>query len=442
MISSIFILPLFLALLQNTKLTLSLKHHLAFSPIIKNLELRTLFSSIGCKIIRTFQFHMTDSNSNLIRLQNSPDKCIQNIFSLQDIMIKIKSAREVQSQYRNADLYERQWISRSSDDEWNIAENINCSTFKVMQFNVLAEGLSVGPIPPEFDRGASNKGNKLKSTYGGFTEIPNPEISLNFSLRRWRLMEILLAGHYDFDILALQELDRYHAFFHPLMIIGGYKGIFVPKPYSPCVQCGWYSDGCAFFWKEGIFKVVEDISGTYDVGSQVFLITLMEHIESARLIIFATTHLKAGKGRVMEEMRTAQCEQLLNAIQCFARGISNKSGVLIDKIPIILLGDFNSDIREEKSCINTILRQTNPLMKSTYKIDPPQDHLYTTWKTRGSMTSKRIIDYIFYSGSRGIQCTNVLDTPRDDDLEETLFPGFRYPSDHLALGATFQILNA
>ena len=54
-------------------------------------------------------------------------------------------------------------------------------------------------------------------------DVPKPEISLDFSLRRWRILEVLLsndfyqndsdiqsnegAGH--FDIIALEECDRF-----------------------------------------------------------------------------------------------------------------------------------------------------------------------------------------------------------------------------------------
>jgi hypothetical protein len=83
-----------------------------------------------------------------------------------------------------------------------------------------------------------------------------PEIILDFSLRRWRLLEILLG--YDvvpsllvnlqqkqetptihhtimgglYDIIAVEEIDRYTSFFQPLLsLVGGYEGIFIPKLY-------------------------------------------------------------------------------------------------------------------------------------------------------------------------------------------------------------------
>ena len=53
--------------------------------------------------------------------------------------------------------------------------------FTVLQFNLLAEGLSSGPpaVPPFDD--ASKTG-----TFGGFDAVPAPEVCLDFNLRKWR----------------------------------------------------------------------------------------------------------------------------------------------------------------------------------------------------------------------------------------------------------------
>ena len=36
-----------------------------------------------------------------------------------------------------------------------------------------------------------------------------------------------------------------------------------------------------------------------------------------------------------------------------------------------------------------------------------------------------------------MQCTHVLSIPKDTDVENGRYPGYRYPSDHLLIAAKF-----
>ena len=80
-----------------------------------------------------------------------------------------------------------------------------------------------------------------------------------------------------------------------------------------------------------------------------------------------------------------------------------------------------------------------PSFASAYPADLP----YSTWKTRGTNTAKRVIDYIFYKpccnvdGSPSFECREIIALPADENMEEQGLPGFRSPSDHLALAARF-----
>eukprot|EP00979_Chaetoceros_neogracilis_P006646 scaffold1353_cov169-Chaetoceros_neogracile.AAC.6 len=89
--------------------------------------------------------------------------------------------------------------------------------------------------------------NSLKSIYGGFTDVPHPEITLDFDLRKWRLMEVLLgapsstdskpqhqctkeqgcnqdeANYVGYDVIAMEEVDQFHGFFEPLLKMMGYQ---------------------------------------------------------------------------------------------------------------------------------------------------------------------------------------------------------------------------
>ena len=57
------------------------------------------------------------------------------------------------------------------------------------------------------------------------------------------------------------------------------------------------------------------------------------------------------------------------------------------------------------------------------------------------MTVKRIIDYIFHNAgvTKGFDCSHTLQNPVDYEVEETRLPGFKYPSDHIAVGAKFKL---
>ncbi len=147
-------------------------------------------------------------------------------------------------------------------------------SFTVAQLNVLARGLSSGPadlFPPPFPRDDSPK--RDGNCYGGFVGVQNPEVVLDFDVRKWRLLHVLLGGGLRedeesgsemtdgddsrpaFDIVALEEADEYNSFFRRVLVddceeedrpsatgdehgLNRYRGAFQPKPQSPCVPPG------------------------------------------------------------------------------------------------------------------------------------------------------------------------------------------------------------
>ena len=359
-----------------------------------------------------------------IRIQSAPDPCVENISTIEDIRSKIAEVRDIQGKFRDSTLYERKW--KSINEVGGEVGDSSCS-LKLLQFNTLAQGLSSGPTS-----------EKPNGSYGGFTNIPNPEIILDFDLRCWRLMEVLLED--DYDIIALEEVDRFHGYFEPLLSKLGYDGSFTPKPCAPGVFMGWYSDGCALFWKRGVLKVLKEEKQLYKVGSQVYTITTMRHLATGRILVLAVTHLKAKKG--LEDVRISQVEELLAAIRTSAENAAELKN-LPSGVPVIVAGDFNSDFRDDLSCIHKILSGDSVCpLKSAYDLDLNSDSsFYTTWKTRGSLTVKRVIDYILHNAdsTKGFECSHILEIPADSKVEETRFPGFKYPSDHLAIGAKFNI---
>eukprot|EP00979_Chaetoceros_neogracilis_P015429 scaffold5898_cov159-Chaetoceros_neogracile.AAC.1 len=111
-----------------------------------------------------------------IRTQSGPDPCLQGIASVQDLQDKIHEVRKLQFQYKNADLYLRQWKpdprstvspdSSSASTTDPSSSTSTSSTLSVLQFNALAQGLSVGPIPTPFEMDTDHDAKSLKSIYG------------------------------------------------------------------------------------------------------------------------------------------------------------------------------------------------------------------------------------------------------------------------------------
>jgi mRNA deadenylase 3'-5' endonuclease subunit Ccr4 len=72
--------------------------------------------------------------------------------------------------------------------------------------------------------------------------------------------------------------------------------------------------------------------------------------------------------------------------------------------------------------------------QSAYDLSSP---IFTTYKTRGTNTVQRIIDYILYQGQ--LQCTHRLSIPKEREMEAHKLPGLRYPSDHVMIAAKFTL---
>ena len=404
-----------------------------------------------------------------IRLQARPDACLRGVNTAADVEAKIRQVREHMDQYRPSDLYTRQWEPHpSSDAETGINNASNTSTahaISVMQFNTLAEGLSSGTLEPlPFGKSIEYRKDD-EAGFGGFTALPHPEVCLDYSNRRWRILEVLLgkycqeqtikthdnssdggsgsiAGSCPFDIIGMEEVDRFGGFFAPALSLFGYQGIFNAKPRAPGVQFGYYSDGCALFWKADKFDLVCKARRSFRIGTQVYLLATLRHKESGRPIVVAVTHLKASKSEENARIRALQSQELLEILQEKAARIAENCSDTRE-VPTIVLGDFNAEPSEDaaKNFVDGIDNGSLQSFASAYPADIP----YSTWKTRGTNTVRRVIDYIFYKpccnvdGTPIFECKEFLALPAEEDMEEQGMPGFRSPSDHLALAARFYI---
>ena len=281
-----------------------------------------------------------------IRLQATPDACLRGINTAADVEEKIRQVREHMGQYRFSDLYTRRWMPHPSSD--NAFNSTTDHTISVMQFNTLAEGLSSGASEP-LPFGKSKEHRKDDGAgFGGFTALTYPEVCLDYANRRWRILEVLLgkyckeqtikelsssdddgsgsiASSCPFDIIGMEEVDRFGGFFAPALSLFGYQGIFNAKPRAPGVQLGFYSDGCALFWKADKFDLVDKARRSFRVGTQVYLLATLRHKASGRAIVVAVTHLKASKSEENARIRSLQSQELLEILQEKAASIAESS---------------------------------------------------------------------------------------------------------------------
>jgi nocturnin len=116
----------------------------------------------------------------------------------------------------------------------NNIQFINYCQLRILQFNMLADGLS-----------------GLRNDLGAFSRANADDVK--WETRKIKLLYEIL--QYDPDIITLQECDHYYDFFLPQLSIKGYDGLFAPKPASACLEVSENSDGCAIFFKRNKLKV-------------------------------------------------------------------------------------------------------------------------------------------------------------------------------------------
>eukprot|EP01139_Manchomonas_bermudensis_P024801 Amastigsp_a843565_216.p1 type:complete len:400 gc:universal Amastigsp_a843565_216:1232-33(-) len=321
---------------------------------------------------------------------------------------------------------------------------------RVMQFNVLADGLS-GSDP----------------TKGGFTSVP--PACLDWELRKFRILEEILRA--DPDVLCLEELDHYYDWAQPVFEALGYASAYIKKPKSPCLKNtgGRLEDGCAVFVRAALFEIERVEAGPLVTKegtpqNQVSLTAWLRVRATGRTIVTVVAHLKADKTAEGESIRAEQIDCLLARIesQC-------------PPSPVVLLClDMNAAPRDSSKYAALAYQKVldhHMHLESAY--GPPNtaaEPEYTTWKVRGAEETptpradapgelfdeaqkgaatpvsrlgeaKHTIDYIFYTKASA-RVRALWTIPGEDQVVATRLPGFEYPSDHFALLAVIEVLDA
>ncbi|XP_015908367.1 nocturnin isoform X3 [Parasteatoda tepidariorum] len=299
-------------------------------------------------------------------------------------------------------------ITRSFKNVKNSSQNTSDTLIRVMQWNVLSQALAINT-------------DKF---------VACPLDALSWSTRRWRLLEEMVSCQPD--ILCFQEVDHYQ-FFKSTLSPLGFRGVFYPKPDSPCFYIAENNgpDGCAIFINEDKFELLDMKTRSLEVwgyqSNQVALLCKLRRKSDDKVFWIATTHLKARQGPLLATMRREQGKDLMDFIKVFS-----------GNSPVILTGDFNANPAEPvyKIVLNDDI---NPLDSAyRYLNNKRTEPAYTTWKIREDGEYCQTLDYIFFSRN-SFEVSNLLQLPSCEDIGEGRVPSYKYPSDHFSLVADLDL---
>lgn len=230
-----------------------------------------------------------------------------------------------------------------------------------------------------------------------------------------------------------------------------WQGIFQPKEQSPSTRFGYYSDGVALFWRTGVLNALPTSQPLCASRPCPYITIPLCHNATGTPIVFACTHLKAKSSDEFEAIRASQIAAVLEGVRAVAQSVLTVDGDANEALcRCVVMGDFNADACQsvggtQPVAVPTALRWCDGALSSAYPLPTSYtetDGLYSTWKTRGGKEAKRVIDYILYTRECGLEVTSLLQPPTPEDLanSQCKLPDLRYPSDHVAIAADFDIL--
>ena len=227
-----------------------------------------------------------DTTQFLIRLATQPDAVLASVSSLSQLKHLIEALGQPPLLPREMHTLPVSSLAARAGGWVRVA----ATTIIVMQFNLLAEGLSSGPdAAPPFVA-------VRRSEYGGFDSVARPELALAWDTRKLRLLEEIL--RYAPDVLTVQECDHFDDLLLPALRLAGYDGVFAAKRSAPGLEYGFYSDGTAVFWRTAVFerlgaerRVFTEADGSD--SSRPYLLVLLRHVARGTTLLVCSTHLKA-----------------------------------------------------------------------------------------------------------------------------------------------------
>lgn len=167
-------------------------------------------------------------------------------------------------------------------------------------------------------------------------------------------------------------------------------------------------------------------------SNQVAILVKLRCKLTGKIVTVTTTHLKARKSKLLEEVRYEQGKDLVK----FVEEKSTCDDCYDDrKSAYIITGDFNGETSEK---FYQYIK-TNCKLTSAYEDNLSTKKLYhSNWTKRVNEPEvKQTIDYIFYSANKlKVNALLSLNLPDVDDA----LPNSFYPSDHLSLVSKFSLI--
>lgn len=389
-----------------------------------------------------------DTTQFLIRLATQPDAVLASVSSLSQLKHLIEALGQPPLLPREMHTLPVSSLAARAGGWVRVA----ATTIIVMQFNLLAEGLSSGPdAAPPFVA-------VRRSEYGGFDSVARPELALAWDTRKLRLLEEIL--RYAPDVLTVQECDHFDDLLLPALRLAGYDGVFAAKRSAPGLEYGFYSDGTAVFWRTAVFerlgaerRVFTEADGSD--SSRPYLLVLLRHVARGTTLLVCSTHLKAKLSQerqlhprmihcttihthrtphaqhmhacacacamcVRVRMRNTRMRMYVHAATCstrltayLAQEIEESRAVQITQLlaalegraatladGVLLCGDFNTDPYDlpppngmRARCVPAVLR--HPLgLRSAYPLpEDARSQWWTTWKKRGEHEVRHAADH-------------------------------------------------
>ncbi|KAL3844377.1 hypothetical protein ACJIZ3_001780 [Penstemon smallii] len=313
--------------------------------------------------------------------------------------------------------------------------------------------------------------NMLAQAYVKRSVFPHsPAPCLKWKARSQAILTVLKSLEADF--LCLQELDEYDTFYEKNMKSLGYSSIYTQRS-------GKKRDGCGIFYKQNIAEMViqetidyndlvnsvedeKDLTVDKDeskAGSQLEedhedpndprvrlkrdCVGIMSAFRlkdpSSHHVIIANTHLYWDPE--WADVKIAQAKYLLSRLAGFKELVTNK----FDCTPsIIVTGDFNSVPGDQ---VYQYLVSGTSLAgpESADELPMPLSSVYAFTRGEPEFTNctpgfTGTLDYILFSPSGDLNPVSYLDLPGSEssDISGGL-PNYYHPSDHLPIGAEFEV---
>ncbi|KAG2315026.1 hypothetical protein Bca52824_018148 [Brassica carinata] len=317
--------------------------------------------------------------------------------------------------------------------------------------------------------------NILAQVYVKSSFFPHsPPACLKWKARSHAILSVLKKLQADF--FCLQEVDEYDSFYRKNMESLGYSGIYIQRTGQR------KRDGCAIFYKPSCAELVtkerieyndlldsvkadsvscneqkiETSNEAKDSGKdsrdlndpQVRLKRDCVGIMAAfrinkpfhHIVIVANTHLYWDPE--LADVKLAQGKYLLSRLSQFKTLISDE----YECTPSLLLaGDFNS-VPGDKVYSYLVSGYTKPAEAVEEEEAPvPLCSVYEVTRGEPKFTNctpgfTNTLDYIFFSPSDFIKPVSILQLPEPDSPDVVGFlPNDHHPSDHLPIGAEFEI---